>query len=339
MTEATRIAVIGAGNMGRHHVRVLADTPEAELVGVADARIEAAGAAAAKFGIPLFDDYRRLLDETRPEAVVVAVPTVHHHRVAMDAIDRGIHILVEKPIAASVQQAEDLIAAANRRGVVLAVGHIERFNPAVIELKERLTAGELGHPFMVHARRQSPYPQRIHDVGVASDLATHELDMMRYLLGCDPTAISGEVSHVLADSGREDIVFGILRFRNGALGILDVNWVTPTTVREATITGERGMFVVNYLTQELCFHENPGARKLNDGGKWEFTVNAGHMTRYHILRREPLRTELESFIQCARDGARPVVDGTDGLRALELAATIMNLKKSESVVLQWRENL
>ena len=333
-----RIGVIGAGNMGRHHVRVLADTPSAELVGVADANLAAAGAAASRFGIPIHDDYRRLFDERGPEAVVVAVPTVDHHRVAMDAIERGIHVLVEKPIAASVAQAEELIETAARRGVVLAVGHIERFNPAVIELKARLEAGELGQPFMVHARRQSPYPQRIHDVGVASDLATHELDMMRYLVGCEVSAVSAEVSHVLDDSDREDIVFGILRFANGVLGVLDVNWVTPTAVREISITGERGMFVVNYLTQELTFHENSGARKLNDGGKWEFTVNAGHMIRYHILRREPLRSELESFVACARSGARPVVDGIDGLRALELAATIMNLKKSESVVLRWREN-
>jgi predicted dehydrogenase len=239
------------------------------------------------------------------------------------------HLLVEKPIAAKVSEAQEMIDAARRKGVFLMIGHIERFNPAVLELKRRIDRGELGQVFMLHARRQSPYPGRIQDVGVASDLATHELDMMRYLANSEVAHMSAEVSYVLRHSGREDIIFGLLRFENGVLGILDVNWVTPTTVREISITGERGMFVVNYLNQDLCFYENPARLSAPEGTIWDFTVQAGNMTRFQINRREPLRSELEAFIESIRKGIPPPVDGADGLQALRLAQGIIAQRKQE----------
>jgi len=322
----TRMAVVGVGSMGRNHVRVLMDLPDVEVVGLADPDTEAAGEVARKYRLPLYADDRQLFDERTPEAVVIAVPTVHHREAVLAAFDRGIHVLVEKPIAASVRDAEELIAAAERNKLVLGVGHIERFNPAVIELKRRMDAGELGRVFMIHARRQSPYPKRIQDVGVASDLATHELDMMRYLTGSKVTSVSAEILKVM-QSNREDSIFGLLRFDNGVLGVLDVNWITPTTVRELTITGSRGMFVVNYHAQELAFFENPAALVPANATNWmigrDFTVDAGHMTRFQIARREPLRSELESFVHCVRTGQRPLVTGEDGLHALRLALDIL----------------
>jgi UDP-N-acetylglucosamine 3-dehydrogenase len=319
----TRVAVIGTGSMGRNHVRVLMDLPQADLVGIADKDSEGVRALAKRYSISGFEDHRRLLSETKPEAVVIAVPTVHHHRVALDAIEAGAHVLVEKPIASTVEEAKELIDAAKRRNVSLMVGHIERFNPAVIELKKRLDEGAIGRVFMIHARRQSPYPRRIQDVGVASDLATHELDMMRYLTNENVEYVSAQVASVLSE-GREDIVFGILRFASGVMGVLDVNWVTPTTVREVTITGERGMFVVNYLAQELTFFENPAAAPvLLAGSTWDYTVKAGNMIRYQIQKKEPLRSELESFVDCVSRRSPVVVDGKDGLAALELALGIM----------------
>lgn len=323
-----KMTVVGVGSMGRNHVRILIDTPHVDLVGVADQHEEAARATAQKYGIPVYTDYLRLFEECDPDGVVVAVPTAHHHTVAMAAIERGIHVLVEKPITTTSEEARSLIDAAEQRGVILAVGHIERFNPAVIELKRRMDAGELGRIFMIHARRQSPFPRRIQDVGVASDLATHELDMMLYLAGSEVEKLSAEVKQVLSHSPREDIVFGLLRFQNGVLGILDVNWVTPTKVRELTITGERGMFVVNYLSQELYFYENPAAPVKPDNPSWlmgeDFRVDPGHMTRYEIQRKEPLRSELEAFVEAIRGGTTPLVGGEDGLRALQLVERVMD---------------
>ena len=208
----------------------------------------------------------------------------------------------------------------------MAVGHIERFNPAVIELKRRIDNGELGKIFMIHSRRLSPFPRRIQDVGVARDLAIHELDMLRFLTGSEVHYLSAEVSQVM-NTKHEDIVFGLLRFKNGILGILDVNWVTPTTVRELSITGEHGMFVVNYLSQDLYFHENPAARVPLNGSVWDFMVDAGNMTRFQIIKKEPLKSELESFINTIKKDKKPLVDGQDGLESLKLAIQIIEQRK------------
>ncbi len=318
-----RLAVIGTGHMGKNHIRVLADLSNVVLVGVCDPHEQAARSAADRYGVPVYATHQELLEETRPDAVVVAAPTVSHHDIVMDSVRRGAHVLVEKPIAHSVEEAKEMIDAADRAGVVLAVGHIERFNPAVVELKRRIDANELGRIFMIHSRRQSPFPQRIQDVGVASDLAVHELDIMLYLTGSSVTHLKAETSQVFGRESREDIVFALLRFESGVLGVLDVNWVTPSSVRELAITGERGMFVVNYLTQELFFYENPAARKEESEAVWGFSVVAGNMTRLLIPRREPLRCELESFVASIQNGARPEVDGRDGLRAVELALRIV----------------
>jgi predicted dehydrogenase len=293
-----------------------------KVVGLADPNPDMAIPLANRYGLPVFADHESLFDQARPDAVIVATPTVAHAPVALAAIERGVHVLVEKPIAATPREAEAMIAAAQTQHVTLAVGYIERFNPAVMELKRRIDEGALGRVFMIHARRQSPYPRRIQDVGVTTDLATHELDMMHYLTGSHVVHLSAEVERVLSGN-REDIVFGLLRFANGVLGVLDVNWVTPTTVRELTITGEKGMFVVNYLSQDLFFHENPSGTPSTLGTTWDFTVTAGNMTRYQIVRKEPLRSELESFFDAIASKTKPVVDGPAGLAALELALRIV----------------
>lgn len=325
-----KIGLIGVGNIGRIHLRVLMDIPGVELVGVADPDIETAKSAAQKYSVSVFSDYQQLLGERKPQAVVVATPTRFHKEITLAAIEQGMHVLVEKPIAATVADAEQMIAAAEQAKVVLAVGHIERFNPAVLELKRRIDQGELGRVFMIHARRQSPFPKRITDVGVASDLAIHELDIMRYLAGSNVVSLNAEVTQVLPHPPLEDIVFGLLRFENGVLGIVDVNWVTPTTVRELAITGERGMFVVNYLSQDLFFHENPSAvSAVNSGSTWDFSVTAGHMTRFQIVRKEPMRSQHDSFIKAVQKGQRPMVNGNDGLEALKLALQIASHLKPQ----------
>lgn len=322
-----RVAVVGTGVMGRNHVRILREMPDVQIVGVADRDLALARSVATRYGLEAYDDHQQLFDERQPEAVIVAVPTRQHVPVALAAVAIGAGVLVEKPIAHSVDEARLLVAAAKLAGVALAVGHVERFNPAVIELKKQLDRGSLGRIHLIHSRRLSPFPQRIMDVGVAADLATHELDMMRYLTGSEVVSVQAEVSQVLHPS-HEDIVFGLLRFESGVLGILDVNWVTPTKVRDLSITGERGMFRVDYLAQELYFFANAGAVPSGVGSNWmlgrDFTVDEGDMTRLHIARKEPLQSELESFLGVVRNGGRPVVDGEDGIEALQLAQSIVD---------------
>jgi predicted dehydrogenase len=321
-----KVAVIGLGNMGSNHLRILMEMRNVEVVGVSDVNSEIIDEVVRKYKIPVYLDYKDLLIQSHPDCVIVVVPTIYHYKISIFAINRGIHVLVEKPISSTILEAQKMIKLAKKNNVILGVGHIERFNPAIIELKKRIDDDQLGKIFTIHSRRQTPYPIRIKDVGVASDLATHELDMMRYLSGSEVVELSSEVLYVM-NTDREDIIFGLIRFKNNILGILDVNWITPTSVRELAITGKKGMFVVNYLTQDLLFYENPVMSRIKNMTNWEseknFNVEAGNMTKYQITKREPLRSELESFIDSVSKGKKYLIEGNDGYQALLLAKQIV----------------
>ncbi|WP_415715181.1 Gfo/Idh/MocA family oxidoreductase [Maridesulfovibrio sp.] len=323
-----KTAVIGTGAMGQHHVRLYSDIVNSELVGVVDQNAAQTERLCGLYGGRAYSDYREMIDKEKPDAVTIALPTSLHHQATMDCLDAGIHVMVEKPIAKTVEQASEMIVKAKEVGRVLKVGHIERFNPAVTQLKERLADGQLGRIFTIHSRRQSPYPGRITDVGVASDLATHELDMMRYIAQSEVHSMTAEISKVM-NTDNEDIVFGLLRFENEILGILDVNWITPTKIREISVTGENGMFTVDYLNQNLTFNSNYAAEQNENQSDWfkaKFGVAEGDFTRFRVEKREPLRVEIESFLNCCENDLTPLVTGEDGLEALNLALRIVDSK-------------
>jgi len=317
-----RAAVIGVGSMGRHHARVYDEIDGVELVAVADNDPPNLAKAARRHKVVGYLGYREMLRGERLDLVSVAVPTRFHHQVALDVIERGVHLLVEKPIAPTVREAQDIILQAKEKGLTLAIGHIERFNPAVAELKRRLERGELGKVFLAHARRLGPFPERIQDMGVVLDLATHDLDVMCYLLESDVVRVYAETTRRIRTE-YEDLLSGLLRFANGAIGVLDINYLTPTKIRELSLTGERGMFLVNYLTQDLYFYKNDYA-----DSTWESLgtfrgVSEGAMTRIRVKREEPLRLELESFAHAVTTGGQPLVSGEDGLRTLCLARKLI----------------
>lgn len=319
----TRVAVIGAGSMGRNHVRVLGEVPGVELVGVADANLDAACRVAEAHNTRAFGSHQELLERERPDAVTIAVPTHAHHAVALDALAAGCHVLVEKPITATLDEADELVASADSARRILAVGHIERYNPAVLELKRRLDEGQLGRVFQLNARRLGPFPQRIRDVGVVVDLATHDLDVMRYLSGSDVIRVYAETRREVHTT-REDLVGGLLRFADGSVGMLQINWLTPSKIRELTVTGERGMFRADYLTQDLFFHEN-AAISADDWDQIAILrgVSEGPIVQYAIQKREPLRLELEAFVSAASGGAGAVVSAQDGREALRIALAMV----------------
>jgi predicted dehydrogenase len=318
-----RAAVIGVGSMGTNHARVYNELDEVELVAVADNFGERAEFVAGRMGtgIRAYDDFLRMLDEQRPDLISIAVPTSEHLRVARAAIERGIHVLVEKPIAANLTEAVEMARLAERHGVVLTVGHIERFNPAIIELQRRLEAGELGRIFEIHARRLGPFPPRIQDVGVIVDLATHDLDVIHKLVDSPATRVYAETDRRI-HSAHEDIVMGLIKFANGVLAIIDINWLTPTKIRELIVTGERGMFVASYLTQELRYYQNLHIKDLSSPGAL-LGVSEGDMITYRLDRCEPLKAELRCFINSVRTGEPPCVTAVDGMSALALAETLI----------------
>jgi predicted dehydrogenase len=305
--------------MGANHARVLADTPGVELVAVADADPERLRRAIHGRAILGFASASALLAESRPDFVSVVVPTRLHEEVARACIAAGAHILVEKPIAATLEAAGRIARAAEQAGLLLTVGHIERFNPAVCELKRRLSEGQGGRVLQIRARRVGPFPHRIRDLGVILDLGTHDIDIMRYLLEDEVERVYAEARSHIA-TGNEDLFAGILRFRDGAMGLLDVNWLTPTKERSLTVLCERGMFTVDYTSQSVCFYENFAAA-VREGTY--ASVTEGPMIRYHIANREPLRVELEAFRDAILAGGPPPIPARDGIAALAVAEALV----------------
>ena len=326
-----RVAVIGAGAMGRNHLRVLNDLDQVDLVATADADEDTARRAARRFGIEPYGDYRAMLEAQRPDAVVVAVPTNMHGDTTLAALEHGAHVLVEKPIAFSIEDGQEMISAARDAGLLLTVGHIERYNPAVVELYRRLQAGELGRVFQIHARRLGPFPPRVRDVGVVIDLATHDVDIMRYLTGSEVTRVYAETARRI-HTDHEDLVSGLLRFADNSIGVLDINWLTPTKIRELMVTGEKGMFQVNYLTQDLYFYENNYVKSDWDAISRITGVSEGDMLRVRIDKVEPLKVELERFVRAVRGEDVHVVSGEDGLAALHIVRKIVQAGNEGIVV-------
>jgi UDP-N-acetylglucosamine 3-dehydrogenase len=318
-----KAAVIGVGSMGRNHARVYGELGGVELVGVADSDPSVASGVVARYGGEAYTSYLELLEETKPDLVTLSVPTVDHLEMALEIIHRGVSLLIEKPIAFSVEEGKRIIAEAEGAGVVLMVGHIERFNPAVIALKERLLQDELGKVFLLDAHRKGPFPARIKDVGVVIDLAVHDLDIMRYVTGAEIVRVYAETERRI-HSTREDLLSGLVRMSDGTVGTLSINWLTPTKIRELLVTGERGMFRVDYLTQDLYFFENATTALPDwDAIKVLRGVSEGKMVRHVVSKKEPLRAELEAFVAAVKGEAPVRVTGEDGLRALELAQAIV----------------
>ena len=324
-------AVIGLGIMGRNHARVYNLLPNVDLVAVADIDTQALKQVVREYRVRGYKSYYDLLKQEQPDVVSVVVPTQLHRQVALDVIEAGVHLLVEKPLASTVGEGGEIIQRAEERGLKLAVGHVERFNPAIIELKRRLDRGELRKVFLIHARRLGPFPARVRDVGVVIDLATHDLDVMRYLIGCEVERVYAETARRI-HTDHEDLLSGLLRFEDGTIGVLEVNWLTPTKVRELSITGERGMFVVNYLTQDLYFYENSSA-----GSEWESQdvlkgVGEGNMVRLRVEKQEPLRVEIDDFVDSVVNGGEPQVCGDDALAALALAQRMVEAGRCNTVL-------
>lgn len=318
-----RVAVVGAGSMGTNHLRVLRDINEeqVQLVGVADALEVNLQQAMHRFHMDGFADYRQMVEKTHPDLVAVVVPTHMHFEVASYLLDKGINVLLEKPMASTVEEAELLIQLAHRRGAKLAIGHIERFNPAVIAVKRQLAADKLGRVFNLHARRLGPFPPRIRDVGVTLDLATHDIDVMRYLVNADVEGVYAETQRHI-HSTHEDLLLGVLHFTNASIGVLDVNWLTPTKVRELSITGEKGMYLINYLTQDVYFYENDYTTTMWDALRSFTGVSEGSMTRLKIQKAEPLRLEYEDVLAAINQDQAPTVSGEDGIAVLKIVHSL-----------------
>jgi len=322
-----RAAVIGIGAMGKNHVRIYTDLDNVKLIAVADCDSEQVKKITNKYNIKGYINYLEMLNKEKIDLVSVVVPTTLHKQVAIDAINKGINVLLEKPIATTISEAKEIIKKAKEKKVKLMIGHIERFNPAVIELKKRLD--ELGDIYKINVERIGPFPLRITDVGVVIDLSVHDIDIINYLLSGKPMSIYAETQQRIHPD-HEDTLTAILKYKNNVIAVLNINWLTPTKIRHLTVTGRKGMFKINYLTQDIYFYENKSQTSEYDYGF--LSVTEGNMTKIQIDRKEPLKQEIESFIECIEKDKEPMVTGGDGLNALLFAQKILQSAKDHKII-------
>jgi predicted dehydrogenase len=330
------VAVVGLG-FGTNHARVLEQLPGARLAAVCDLDADRARAATSGRSATAYDDFSAMLRTERPDAVVIAVPESLHVPFALQAIDAGCAVLVEKPLAPDYEQGTRLVAAAAKAGVPLMAGHIERFNPAVQELRRRVREGQVGRVLHLAARRTAPMRVRTQDVNVVHDSALHDIDAMRFVLGC-------EVESVYAQGQRnvlqpfEDSIAGVLRFAGaggsaGAVGSLEVNWLSPLRIRELTVLGTKGILVLDYAAQTLEFHaaaqRPPGATR-----DWSFEASKlrDPSAQIPIERQEQLVAELTAFVEAVLGGTPMPVTGEDALRTLAVADALTESARAGQAV-------
>tara|TARA_R110002020_G_scaffold151687_1_gene328773 strand:- start:3018 stop:4007 length:990 start_codon:yes stop_codon:yes gene_type:complete len=317
--SSLRAGLLGIGMMGRNHARVLREVDGIDLVAIADPGGDPHGVAGSLTVLP---DVEALI-AAGIEIAVVAVPTRFHEDTALKLAAAGVHTLVEKPIAHSVDAGRRIVDAFASAGLVGAVGHVERFNPALQQLRRRLEAGELGEIYQIATRRQGPFPARIADVGVGKDLASHDVDLTAWVAQSDFTHVFGRVAH---KSGREheDLITISGLLANGIVTNHLVNWLSPIKERVTVVTGDRGAFVADTATGDLTFYSN-GTIPL----EWESVtafrgVSEGDVTRLAFAKREPLRVEHEAFRDAVLGLPSDIVTLEQGQRTLEVVEAALS---------------
>jgi UDP-N-acetylglucosamine 3-dehydrogenase len=299
--DLLRVGVVGVGVMGSNHARVLAGLPGIRLVGVADPDHQQARFVAGALGTTAVDDVDALLP-LEVDAVTIAAPTHLHHDIALTCIKRGIHVLVEKPIASNPQEGRSIVAAARRAGVTLMVGHVERFNPAVETVKEAIRGEEI---LSIAITRVGPFPPRMSNVGVVIDLAVHDIDLIRWFTDSEIVDVQPLTANAVAE--REDIALLQFRTTSGVLAQINTNWLTPFKARTVHVATRDKYIIGDLLTRQVteCFGFQP------DGSYSMRHLSVGYT--------EPLRTELIAFFSAIRQGGAPIVSGEEGVASLEIA--------------------
>lgn len=324
-SQKIRVAVIGAGNMGKNHARNYHLLAEAELVGLADVNPEAK-TLADEYEVAFFTDYKEMLDTLKPDAVSIVVPTPFHAEVATEVMSRGIHCLVEKPIASTVEEAEALISLSIEKGVVFTVGHIEHYNPLVIALKKLLDEKAIGEVTSIICKRVGGFPQVEPKTDVIIDLAVHDIGIINYLLESQPQKITSHGSRTY-HSNKIDSAEILLNYGK-ASGFIQANWLTPVKIRTIAVTGSEGYIEGNYVTQELAIYKHTFTKKFNEGG---FTgivteMKAQDKELVEINFEEPLAKELRTFLEHVGDNKiNPLVAPSEASAALSLALEAASL--------------
>lgn len=319
MKTPLRVGVIGVGHLGQHHARVYAELEECQLVGIADSDYARGNDIAKHYGTTFFEDSHALLEHV--DALSLAVPTEHHYHIGMECLRRGIHLLIEKPIATSVEEADQLIEAASANQVILQIGHIERFNAAVLQLAQIIDA-----PAFIESNRLSPFPERSTDIDVVLDIMIHDIDILLSLVNSPVKKLDAVGVPVI--TSKIDIANTRLEFESGCIANVTASRVSLKHQRKLRIFQPEKYISLDYRAQTLHVvalehperrHEFPNSRP---------TI---HPYQIAIEKHEPLKAELQSFVYCVQTGENPVVSGEDGRNALDVAFRILEAMRISPV--------
>jgi UDP-N-acetylglucosamine 3-dehydrogenase len=322
-----RVGLVGIGMMGRNHARVLRTTEGLDLVTVADPAGDKHGMAG---DAQVVDTVTRMI-AVGIDMAVVATPTVYHLDTGLELAAAGVHTLIEKPLATDAAESKQLVKAFETAGLVNAVGHIERYNPSLVALRARLGEGELGDIYQVATRRQGPFPNRIADVGVVKDLATHDIDLTAWVLQDRYASVSAHTAH---KSGRphEDLISITAKTVNGTVVSHLINWLSPLKERLTVVTGEKGTFIADTLNADLTFHENGVIATEWDQIASFRGVSEGNSTRFAITKPEPLKVQHEAFRDAVRGAGQDVVTMREGMRTVAVADACIQSAREERTV-------
>jgi len=315
-TGPLKIGVVGVGVMGSNHARVLSDIAGVNLVGIADPDRKQRDHVARTIGCGAFADVDGLLS-AGVQAVTIAAPSHLHHDLALACISRGVHVMVEKPIAPSVEEGHAIVAAARRAGVTLMVGHVERFNPAVESMKRAIKNQDI---LSIAITRVGPFPPRMSNVGVVIDLAVHDIDLIRWFTDSEIVEIQPQLSSAVAE--REDIALLQFRTASGVLAHINTNWLTPFKARTIHIATRDKYLIADLLTLQVteCF-----------GFQADGSYSMRHLS---VGYAEPLRAELLAFVEAIRTRRTPAVTGEEGVASLEIAIRCLTARPTQSSVVQ-----
>lgn len=305
-----RIAVIGTGGWGKNHVRVLSEL--GHLVAVCDLDASRAAAFAEKFRVKGYTSVDELLEKEKPDGVTVCTPASTHFSVASKTLRAGFHTFVEKPMTSTVEEATALIAEAEKAKKILTVGFIERFNPAITELKKMISSGALGRPILFEYHRENRRGENIIDVGVVKDASVHDIDTARWLFGEEPKTVYARVGSVMGKN--EDFATILLGFGDQRTAFITTNWVTPSRVRQMSAVGEKAVVTLDFISQEIQVHEESGTR-----------------VPKHTVQ-EPLMLELREYASAIAEKRQPLVTGRDGLMVTKIAEAVLASSKTSSPI-------
>ena len=323
--NAIRIGYIGVGHMGQYHVNVSCNIPDYKPCGIYDISMDRANEISKQFHIPVFQNVDSLLSEV--DALVLAVPTVHHYALARQALEKGKHVLVEKPMTETVEQAQELVHLAETQGLIFQVGHVERFNGAVAELGKIVDK-----PYLIESKRLAPRSDRVQDIGVVLDLMIHDIDIVLNLVQDEVHSVHACGQSCIPPHHHEDFATAIIQFRNGCVANLIASRAAQSKTRELHISQPNALIVLDFSTQNISVHRLAASAYLMTQKELKYKQDS-FVEKIAVHRDNPLKQEHDHFIGCIRGVQKPLVDGYEELRTLEIANNILSQLQSQAKTL------